>query len=141
MSIVYFELNKYFPRSKKGHQCITNCYSPGVIVQHPLKNKSNINYISSSCGIIPKKYKNKKGKTKKKAKYFDECWNPNYNSLNSDSILYTISPDLHFCKVVMNKVYGIKSYNDAITFINMNPTMSEKFKDKIIKCAYLMYEP
>ena len=41
----------------------------------------------------------------------------------------------------MNKVYGIKSYNDAITFINMNPTMSEKFKDKIIKCAYLMYEP
>ena len=39
----------------------------------------------------------------------------------------------------MNKVYGIKSYKDAIAFINMNPTMSEKFKDKILKCAYLIH--
>ena len=72
MPTVYIELNKFFPLSRKGHQCITHCYSPASIIYHPLKNKSHIDYNSPACAIMPKVTKKKKhSKSKKrKKKYF-----------------------------------------------------------------------
>ena len=46
---------------------------------------------------------------------------------------------MYFCRVVLQKVYGIYSYNQAIEFIRKNPGMSKEFKDKILNCSYLLY--
>ena len=143
MPTVYIELNKFFPLSRKGHQCITHCYSSASIIYHPLKNKSHIDYDSPACAIMPKVTKKKKhSKSKKKKKiYFDKCWSSsqgNYN-LDSNSRMYMYNQGMYFCRVVLQKVYGIRSYSQAVEFVKKNPGMPQEFKEKILKCSFLLY--
>ena len=142
MANIYINIPKIFPNSHKNYKCISDCYGPGVLHTHPYdSNKYILNQYYSTCAIEPvkkkkkKRTKGKKKKEKREKRYFDKC-----TKLTSDprNKIYLKNQNMYFCKFLLDRLYGIKTKDQAITFIKNNPYIDLNLKNKILHCVLTM---
>ena len=125
-------IEKKYPKSKAGHQCLTPCYEPNTWIIHP----QSLEYLSDKekpfCSISI----TDKGET------IDECYVPTKTEdfSRKDIEMNILVPKIDFnCNHFLKIYYNITSSGSAINWISTHQEASIYTKLRIMECTLKEY--
>jgi len=135
-------INKKYPKSKTGKQCIGPCYERGSWILHPITLDYRTELHHSFCPVMEFEYISRDGK--KIQGYTDECNIPTKEKddiMNEDIEMNFLVPQINFEGAHFLKIYyNIHSFDDSLDWItNNNSPIFTKLR--VMECAWKAYGP
>jgi hypothetical protein len=123
------QLNKKYPKSKNGKQCVGICYKKNTKIIHPIYSHVVTDLNKSFCPVA-EFYEKENGKMVKKD--IDEC---NENIQKMDYIYNEIDflyPYVDFnISIFLNICYNINTFSDGLTWITDNSHLMLDTRERI----------
>lgn len=125
------DIDKKYPKSKNGFQCLGPCVKKDTLLLHPLTLAVVTDDEINFCNVNEWRKDNK-------SKYIDECDKLSKNTeYDKNDILL---PIFYFdSRVFLDKYYNISSFKDTIEWINNNKNNPYNTIKRILNCSWGAY--
>ena len=129
-----------YPKSKNNFQCVGPCYQPETLIVHPLSLEYVTDKYNAFCPVKEWDYIDEDGK--KITRTTDICYHPTESKdlSGKEFEINILTPNIdfndeHFLKIF----YNIRSFEDAINWIDNKKYSPLLTRLRIINCAWNAY--